>query len=192
VGRKKKKKEKAKKEKSEPAPPAEPKKVEHPYKIMDKKSPSKFSMDAWKKKYSNTRDYQAVLEEFWTLFEADGWSLWLQEYLYNSDNKRTFMTSNAVGGFQQRTDEIRRWAFGVMYVLGTEETVLEISGVWLLRGDSIEHMVNANDDANWYKWTKLAGKDVALTEDVKKKVKDFWTADDELEGKPVQDCKVFK
>ena len=182
-----------KKEKAAAAPaPAPAKKAEHPYKIMDKNSPSKFSMDAWKKTYSNAKTYEEAMTKFWETFDPDGWSLWLQEYNYNEDNKRIFMAANAVGGFQQRTDEIRRWAFGVMDVTGTEDTVLEISGVWLLRGDTVEHMINANDDANWYSWTKLAGKGLAPTEEAKKKVTDYWCSENELEGKPIQDSKVFK
>ena len=180
-----------KKEKAAPAP-APAKKTEHPYKIMDKAEPSKFSMDAWKKTYSNAKSYEEAMTKFWETFDQEGWSLWLQEYKYNEDNKRSFMAANAVGGFQQRTDEIRRWAFGVMDVTGTEDTVLEISGIWLLRGDTVEHMINANDDANWYSWTKLAGKGLAPTEDAKKKVADYWCSEDELEGKPIQDSKVFK
>ena len=189
---KKKKEEKTKEiEIEEDAPPPAPK-VEHPYKIMDRDAKSPFSMDAWKKTYSNAPTYDVAMEEFWKVFDADGWSLWLQEYKFNEENKRIFMTSNAVGGFQQRSDEVRKWAFGVMDVLGTEETTLEIAGVWLLRGDTVEHMISANDDANWYNWTKLAGKGVPPTDEVKAKVTAYWTSETDLDGKPIQDSKVFK
>jgi len=175
---------KKKKDKKDSAPaPAPAKKKEHPYKIMDKESPSKFSMDAWKKTYSNAPTYDAAMEAFWSTFDMDGWSLWYQNYNYNDENKRIFMTSNAVGGFQQRSDEVRKWAFGVMDVLGTEETVLEIKGIWLLRGDTVDHLKNANDDANWYTWTKLAGPGLAPTDEVKQQVKDFWCSEETLEGK---------
>ncbi|GMI48568.1 hypothetical protein TrCOL_g1491 [Triparma columacea] len=186
---KKKKKDKAP---AADAPPPAPKKVEHPYKIMDKEKPSKFSMDAWKKAYSNAATYEKGMEYFWENFDMEGWSLWHQNYNYNEDNKRIFMAANAVGGFQQRSDEIRKWAFGVMDVLGTEETVLEVKGVWLFRGDTVEHMKQANDDANWYTWKKLAGPGLAPTDEVKKQVFDYWCQENELEGKPIQDSKVFK
>ena len=190
-GKKDKKKEEKKKEEA-PAEPAPVKKAEHPYKIMDKESPSTFNMDAWKKQYSNAPTYDAAMNYFWEKFDPEGYSIWLQVYNYQEENKRTFMTSNAVGGFQQRSDEIRRWAFGVMDVLGTEETMLEIKGIWLLRGDTVEHMVNANDDANWYTWTMLAGKGKELTDEVKAQVYAYWCSENELEGKPIQDSKVFK
>lgn len=168
------------------------KKAEHPYKIMDRDQPSAFSMDAWKKTYSNATNLEEAMATFWQIFDKEGWSLWHQAYKYNEENKKIFMTSNAVGGFQQRTDEIRKWAFGVMDVLGTEETVLEIKGVWLLRGDTVEHMIQANDDANWYEWTKLAGKDMDPSDEAKAQVAAYWINETELEGKPIQDSKVFK
>lgn len=174
------------------APPPAIKKVEHPYKIMDKEKPSKFSMDAWKKAYSNAATYEAGMQYFWENADLEGWSVWHQIYNYNEENKRIFMASNAIGGFQQRSDEVRKWAFGVMDLVGTEETVLEIKGIWLLRGDTVDHLKEANDDANWYTWKKLCGPGLAPTEEVKKQVFDYWCQENELEGKPIQDSKVFK
>jgi elongation factor 1-gamma len=182
----------AKKDKPAAAPaPAPAKKPDHPYKIMDKESPSAFNLDAWKKAYSNM-SYDDSMNYFWDNFDMDGWALWHMNYKYNHENKKAFMAANAVGGFQQRSDEVRKWAFGVMDVIGTEDTVLEIKGVWLLRGDTVEHLINANDDANWYDWTKIAGPGLAPTDEVKAQVKAYWTAETELEGKPIQDGKVFK
>lgn len=190
-GEGKKDKKKKEKEAAPEAPPA-PKKVEHPYKIMDKEKPTKFIMDAWKKQYSNAKTYEAAMNYFWEKIDLEGWSLWYQNYNYNDENKRIFMTSNAVGGFQQRSEEVRKWAFGVMDVLGTEETVLEIKGVWLLRGDTVEHLKAANDDANWYTWKMLAGPGKAISDEDKEVVRSFWCEENELEGKPIQDSKVFK
>lgn len=186
------KKKDKKKEQAADAPPPPPKKVEHPYKIMDRESPTKFINDAWKKIYSNADNLDDAMTKFWEIFDKEGWSLWYQVYNYNDENKRTFMTSNAVGGFIQRSDEIRKWAFGIMHVLGSEDTVLEIRGVWLFRGDTVEHMKNANDDANWYTWTKLAGKGLDPTDEVKKQVRDYWIEEEKLEDKPIADSKIFK
>jgi elongation factor 1-gamma len=110
------KKEKAAKKEDavEEEAPVVVKKEEHPYKIMDKEAPSAFSMDAWKKTYSNASSLDVAMSTFWEQFDQEGWSLWLQVYNFQEENKRAFMTSNAIGGFQQRTDEIRKWAFGVM------------------------------------------------------------------------------
>jgi len=70
--------------------------------------------------------------------------------------------------------------------------VFEIKGVRLLRGDTVEHLKNANDDANWYTWTKLAGKGLEPTEEAKQKVTDFWVNEETLEDKPILDSKCFK
>jgi len=188
-----KKKEKEDRNDNTPAvEPSKPATVEHTYKVLDKTSPSNFIMDVWKKFYSNCDTLENTMETFWSTFDPQGWSIWHQKYNFNEENKRVFMTSNAVGGFQQRTEEIRKWAFGVMHIVGTEETSLEIQGIWLLRGDSIEPMKTANDDANWYTWTKLAGQDVEPIEEVKAQIKAYWCEENELEGKPIQDTKVFK
>lgn len=175
--------------------PKPEKKADHPYKIMDQASPSPFILDAWKKTYSNCHgDYASAMKYFWENYDQKGWSIWFMNYNYNSENKRIFMAGNAITGFQQRSDEVRKWAFGVQDLLGEEPPagLLEISGVWLLRGDTVEHMCQANDDANWYTWTKLAGGDVAPTEEAKKTVAEYWCSEDKLQGKTIQDSKVFK
>lgn len=57
------KKEKPKKEDDdEPEPDfVEEKKAEHPFKILDKTNPTPFSMDTWKKTYSNCSDYKDAM-----------------------------------------------------------------------------------------------------------------------------------
>lgn len=187
IEKKEKKENKDKDTEMKDAPQQPPKKTEHPYKVLDKTSPSSFNMDAWKKTYSNATTLKEAMNTFWTLYDPEGWSLWTQTYNYQEENKRVFMTSNAVGGFQQRTEEIRKWAFGVMHILGTEETSLEIKGVWLLRGQNVDQMVAANDDANWYTWNKLE-----LNEETQAQVTSYWVEEQQLEGKAIQDTKVFK
>lgn len=53
-------------------------------------------------------------------------------------------------------------------------------------------MKQANDDANWYTWTKLAGQEMELTEETKLRVYNYWCQENELEGMPIADSKVFK
>ncbi len=77
-------------------------------------------------------------------------------------------------------------------MLGTEETVLEIAGVWLLRGNTVDHMKEANDDANWYTWTALSTPGEPVSDENKAMVTTFWTTEDQIDGKPIQDSKVFK
>jgi elongation factor 1-gamma len=190
------KKPKAKKPKDddeddEPAAPAAPK-AEHPYKIMDREAPSPFVMDQWKKTYSNAKSYKAAMAAFWETYDQKGWSIWHMNYQFNHENSRVFMACNAITGFHQRSDEVRKWAFGVQDLLGTEDTVLEVKGIWLFRGDTVDHLKTANDDANWYDWTKLAGQELAATDEVKAQIFAYWCSEETLEDKPIQDSKVFK
>lgn len=189
---KKEKKEKKKKEEDDDEPEplyVEPKKEAHPLQVLDKEKPSKFSMDAWKKLYSNTSDYNDCMRQFWDLFEPEGWSLWICRYKYNEENKKVFMTSNLVGGFVQRSGDVRKWAFGVMQITGEEGKELIVSGAWLMRGDTIKHLQDANDDANWYDWQKI---DVPVSDADKASIQEFWCSETTLEGRPIVDCKVFK
>mmetsp|Transcript_16955 Transcript_16955/g.25503 ORF Transcript_16955/g.25503 Transcript_16955/m.25503 type:complete len:438 (-) Transcript_16955:259-1572(-) len=176
-----------------PAPEAPKKKTEHPYKIMDKEQPSEFIGDVWKKIYSNN-PADVAMKQFWEMFDPKGWSLWLCRYKYNKENTKQFMTANLVGGFVQRSGEIRKWAFGLMFVTGSEENgpePIEVSGLWLLRGQSIEHLLEANDDAQHYYWTKL---EPPLDDNMKAFVAEYWSTDVDgyLEGKLVTDGKCFK
>lgn len=66
---------------------------------------------AWPQIYSNN-SYEDSMKQFWEMFDAEGWSLWICRYKFNEENTRLFMTSNLVGGFVQRSGEIRKWAFG--------------------------------------------------------------------------------
>lgn len=189
---KKEKAEKPKKDKDEeedpPLVPVEKKEI-HPLTVLDKEHPSPFVMDAWKKLYSNATDYDVCMNQFWELFDASGYCLYICRYQDNASLKKIFMTSNLVSGFVQRSGEIRKWAFGVMQITGSEETSIKVSGAWLLRGDSPQHLIQANDDANWYDWTKIA---TPVSDADKALIKEFWTSETTLEGEPIVDCKVFK
>ncbi len=114
VEKKQKQQQAAKPKEKEPAPQKEPpeKKELHPLAVLDKENPSPFIADVWKKLYSNSEDYNDTMAKFWDMFDAEGWSLWIARYNYNSENTRLFMTSNLVGGFIQRSDAMRKWAFG--------------------------------------------------------------------------------
>ncbi|CAM9242626.1 unnamed protein product [Ascophyllum nodosum] len=187
---KKDKKEKKKDEdgsKDVEEPPPE-KKAPNPLAILDKDAKSPFSGDAWKKIYSNN-SYEDSMKQFWEIFDPEGWSLWICRYKYNSENSRLFMTSNLVGGFIQRSGEIRKWLFGCMQITGKEGEELIVSGAWLIRGQSIQPLMDANDDANWYDWVKIA---TPVSDEDKTLVTEMWCSETTVEGRPVLDGKVFK
>ncbi|KAJ1435900.1 hypothetical protein B484DRAFT_445870 [Ochromonadaceae sp. CCMP2298] len=170
------------------APPAP--KAEHPFKILDKASPSAFSMDTWKKTYSNATSYEAAMATFFELYEPAGWSIFRGDYKYNDECKVLFMTSNLIGGFIQRTEEIRKWLFGTMTIRGTEgkDANMKVTCYYLIRGDSMEPLISCNDDAACYEWTKV---DV-ITEDFKKTLYDYWCSEGPLDGEACLDSRVYK
>jgi len=169
--------------------PTQPKKEEHPFKVMDQTNKSPFSMDAWKKTYSNCSTYEEGMETFWNTFDSDGWSIFRGDYNYNDENKILFMTSNLVAGFIQRTDEIRKWLFGTMTIRGEEGKLMKITAYFLIRGDSIEPLLKCNDDAECYTWTKV--KHPFSPED-KAKIFEYWTSETMLEGESLLDSRVYK
>lgn len=198
---KKEKAEKPKKEKAAaPAPAPAPagndeeeedlvpkeKKEKHPLQVLDETAPSALKGDVWKKMYSNTDNYAATMEEFWKIYDAEGWSIWRCDYKYNEENQVVFMTSNLVGGFIQRSGDIRKWAFGVMWVLN-EDKPYNVKGCWLIRGQSIQPLLDVNPDAEYYEWRKLGTSDAE-----KAMVQELWCSEEQVEGAKVQDCKVFK
>jgi len=189
---KKPKEEKPKSEKRKQDDELEPevyeeKKAKNP---LDDLPPSKFVLDAWKREYSNAPngDCNLTMPYFWDNYDKEGYSLWFCNYNFNDECKVAFMTSNLVGGFIQRSDELRKYAFGVMQVTGTQ-TAQKVLGAWLLRGQDIKPMLVANDDAEYYTWTKL---EQPPTDEQKKRLQELWCAEDSIDGDKILDCKVFK
>ena len=147
---KKEKAPKVEKPKEEPKPKAKPakdddddepepdyvpeKKAEHPFKILDRTNPTTFVMDQWKKTYSNCESYTQAMDTFWSTFDPAGWSIFRGDYNYNEELKVLFMTSNLIGGFIQRTEEIRKWLFGTMTIRGVEGEFLKVTCYYLIRG----------------------------------------------------------
>jgi len=169
-------------------PPA-PKKPDHPFKIMDKENKSPFSMDGWKVQYSNEKgDYTESMKYFWDNYDPAGWSIWRGDYKWNEENEKLFMTSNLVGGFIQRTEEIRKWFFGVMTIRGQEGKSMKITAYFLIRGDSIKPLCDCNDDALQYDWVKQDH----TSEEVKKMLYMYWCSDGPLEGEEYLDGAVYK
>ena len=183
------KQEKKPKEVDADEPPPAPKKPDHPFKIMDRENKSPFSMDGWKVQYSNERgDYTESMKYFWDNYDPAGWSLWRGDYKWNEENEKLFMTSNLVGGFIQRTEEIRKWFFGVMTIRGEEGKSMKITAYFLIRGDSIKPLTDCNDDALQYDWTKLDH----TSEETKKMLFMYWCSDGPLEGEEYLDGAVYK
>ena len=147
-------------------------------------------LDEWKRTYSNSKhDFTLVMPWFWEHLDKAGYTLWLQKYKYNAENTKDFMTSNLVGGFIQRSEEMRKYAFGVMHVLNTAAPY-EVEGCWLIRGgeDGMKAMLEANPDAEYFDFTRL---DPEKAED-RATVQNYWCCTETLNGKVVYDTRQFK
>lgn len=135
-------------------------------------------MESWKRTYKNCHgDYAGAMAQLWglpgapvaaaeegaeaadprkVLFDPAGWSIFVGRFKYNGENGRAFMVSNSINGFIQRSGEIRKWLFGVMWVTGEEGlTPLEITCCYMIRGQTIEPLKVCNDDAEHYNWVKI-------------------------------------
>jgi elongation factor 1-gamma len=191
------KKPKAEKAPAAPADDEEPKpekKAKHPFALLDESAPSDFVGDTWKRTISNCGgDYDAAMKTFWETYDPKGWSIHVCRFKYNAEHGHSFMVSNAVNGFIQRSGEIRKWLYGTMWVTGEEGvTPLEISGCYLIRSDSIDALKVCNDDAEHYNWFKVDTN----TEEGKAMVKEMWCSADGqhlyLEGKKCVTVSEFK
>ena len=189
------KKESAKKEgksaKKEVAKKAEP--ISEPAKEIKKKHPCEelpattLNLDEWKRVYSNNETRPTAIEWFWKNFDKSGYSVWHVQYRYNDELALTFMSSNLVGGFFQRIERSRKYAFGTMLILG-ENNKNEIEGFFVFRGQDMLPEIEDAADFPSYKFTKIDVFDPKF----KTKFEDYLAWDGALDGKKFSDGKIFK
>ncbi|GJY23688.1 elongation factor 1-gamma-like protein, partial [Tanacetum coccineum] len=186
-------------------PKAEPKKVEAPKPAVEEEEeapkpkaknpldllpPSKMVLDDWKRLYSNTKSNfrEVAIKGFWDMFDPEGYSLWFCTYKYNDENTVSFVTMNKVGGFLQRMDLARKYAFGKMLIIGNEPP-FKVKGLWLFRGPEIPQFVmDECYDMELYEWTKVDLSDEAQKERVNQMIED----QEPFEGEALLDAKCFK
>ncbi|KAL5719125.1 hypothetical protein ACHQM5_011949 [Ranunculus cassubicifolius] len=124
---------------------------------LDLLPPSKMVLDDWKRLYSNTKSNfrEVAIKGFWDMYDPEGYSLWFCDYKYNDENTVSFVTLNKVGGFLQRMDLARKYAFGKMLIIGNEPPY-KVKGLWLFRGQEIPKFVMEECyDMELYEWTKV-------------------------------------
>jgi elongation factor 1-gamma len=169
----------------EPLVPEEPK-AKNP---LDDLPKSTFNLEDWKRAYSNkeTRGPDGSLEWFYKNFDKEGFSIWRVDFKYNEELTMTFMSSNQIGGFYNRLEASRKYLFGSVGVLGVTNASV-ISGVFILRGQNVNGVVEAAPDWESYSYTKLDLEDPSH--------KTFFEAalawDLEIDGKKWVDGKNFK
>ncbi|KAI5655900.1 hypothetical protein M9H77_24693 [Catharanthus roseus] len=158
---------------------------------LDLLPPSKMVLDEWKRLYSNTKSNfreVAIDNGFWKMYDPEGYSLWFCDYKYNDENTVSFVTLNKVGGFLQRMDLARKYAFGKMLVIGSEAP-FKVKGLWLFRGKEIPKFVmDEVYDMELYEWKEVDINDEAQKERVNQMIEDH----EPFEGEPLLDAKCFK
>jgi len=130
---------------------------------LDLLPPSKLVLDEWKRTYSNEDTRPVALPWLWEHFDKEGYSFWFCDYKYNYELQKIFMSANLIGGFLQRLDKLRKYAFGSMIIFGNDGDI-EISGCWMFRGQEVPAEMSECDDAEHYEWKKANIEDPQIKE----------------------------
>ncbi|CAM8923154.1 hypothetical protein QQ045_022090 [Rhodiola kirilowii] len=157
---------------------------------LDLLPPSPMILDDWKRLYSNTKSNfrEVAIKGFWDMYDPEGYSLWFCDYKYNDENTVSFVTLNKVGGFLQRMDLARKYAFGKMLIIGSEPPY-KVKGLWLFRGQEIpKFIMDECYDMELYEWKKVDISDEEQKELVSQMIEDH----EPFEGEALLDAKCFK
>ncbi|KAK9796239.1 hypothetical protein WJX73_009454 [Symbiochloris irregularis] len=173
---------------------------------LDALPPSKMALDSWKRMYSNTpaKSFREVAikalweggdvprsqtNEHFEGYDPEGYSMWFCDYKYPEENTVNFIVMNKVGGFLQRLDYVRKYAFGVISILKNESGEFPVKGLWIFRGSGIPPiMLDECVDLELYEWTKVNLSDPKQ----KALVEDMIVEEDKIAGLELVDTKVFK
>jgi len=194
----KKQEKQEKKEKEKPAPKPQPPKEEpeddtpQEPKFVDPFTEfpgGKFSMDGFKRVYSNEDTLTKAIPYFWENFEPENYSIWFAEYKYPEDLSLVFMSCNLITGMFQRLDKMRKHAFGSVCLFG-ENNASTISGIWVWRGHKLafELCPDWQIDYESYSWKKLDPAD----ESTKALVNSYLAWEGIENPKPFNQGKIFK
>lgn len=148
---------------------------------------SKFVLDEWKRFYSNNDTRPTAVNWFWQNYDPEGYGIWKVDYKYNNELTQVFMSSNLIGGFFQRLESARKYAFGSMLVLGTNGNN-KITGYFVLRGTEIPFEVRDSPDYESFQFTKVNDKDPKVREHVNA----VFAWDEKIDGLECADGKTFK
>jgi len=165
-----------------------PKKGKNP---LDALPPTTFVFDDFKKAFLNTKEKKAVLDDFWTKIDLNGFSFWFMQYQkLPSEGKELFKANNSSGMFLQKLDPFRKYTFSVHGVYG-EEGDYEIRGVWMWRGTDIPQEIREHDNFDYMTIRKL---DVTNQTD-KDLVESYWLNlkdGDVVDGMAAREVVYFK
>jgi glutathione S-transferase len=125
---------------------------------LDDLPESAMVLDSVKKLFFSQKPFNPNFwAEFWPKYDAAGYSLWTIKYKYDAENTVYFKACNTVGGYIQRCDDCRKYAFGVVNMVGVDDETppFKLNGAWLFRGPAIIGEMKAVDDSEYFEWTKV-------------------------------------
>jgi len=158
---------------------------------LDSLPESKMHLDTVKKLFFSEKPFNPnFFSSFWTMFDPAGYSIYTITYKYDDENKILFMTGNAVGGFIQRAEEVRKYAFGTLIIVGKDEDTppYKIVGCWIFRGQEVPKEMLDCDDYAYYNWTKVDSSQAA----VRKRIEALFVADSFGPDEAAVDRRYFK
>ncbi|KAI9503060.1 hypothetical protein BX070DRAFT_259745 [Coemansia spiralis] len=168
-------------EEDAPAPAPKPKSK------LDLLPPPSMKLDDWKRVYSNEDTRAVALPWLWEHFDAEGYSFWKVEYKYNDELTRLFMTNNLIGGFFNRLEAARKYAFGTLLTLGKDNDNM-IWGYFIVRGKVVPEEVTDAPDYESFKWTAADHTDPSF----RTEIEDAFAWDGNTIPREVYDGKIFK
>ena len=202
-----KKDKKDKKEKEQKETPKEQQKEKEPYvpgllelprfnikeienNPLDSLPPSKFDLSKFKNEFLNSSDKKSSINNFWTIFDKDGYSIWYIEYNNTSNECITlFRTCVIKGDILEQLKYFKKYCFGVLGVYGGNGNY-KIKGCMVWRGNDIPEEIK---NINCFK--KMSFKKLDCNEQKDKElVEEFWTKIDEKDkvgDLPAVDARYF-
>ncbi|KAJ2357393.1 hypothetical protein GGF43_001489 [Coemansia sp. RSA 2618] len=190
--KKEKKPEAPKKAEKKPAPKKEEDEEEakpapKPKSKLDLLPPTSMPLDSWKRFYSNNETKPDAMNWLWENFDAEGYSFWKVDYKYNDELAKCFMTNNLIGGFFNRLERARKYAFGCLLTLGKDDDN-QIWGYFIVRGKEIPEEVTDAADYESFEWTAADHTDAKT----KAEIEDCFAWEGPSLPRECYDGKVFK
>lgn len=146
-----------------------------------------FNLENWKRFYSNNDTRPTAVDYFWQNFDMTGYSMYRLIYKDNKDLTRVFMSSNLIGGFYQRLEHLRKYAFGSMCVFGEDNDNL-IAGMFIFRGPQLPEAVKDVPDYDSYDFERVDTSSDAIRHEWNS----YLAWDGVRDGKTFADGKIFK
>ena len=87
-------------------------------------------------------------------YDPEGFSVWSAKYKYPDELTQVFMSNNLIGGFFNRLEGVKKYSFGSMGVLGTDNDSL-IWGAFVVRGQDANIVLDAAPDLGSFELKKL-------------------------------------